>query len=56
MLIGKEFDASALRSLLHTIAPNLYLVKSKLDFMKYKLYFWKSNLGAMVCNRFLRVL
>ena len=43
------------RSLLHTIAP-------KLDFQKYNLYFMKSNLdltkyklGAIVCNRLLRV-
>ena len=44
------------RSLLPTIAPNLYLQKSNLDFIKYKLYLVKSNLYLILCSRLLAVL
>ena len=42
MLKGKKFDA-------FTLAPNLYFMKSNLDFMEYKL-------GIIVCSRLLQVL
>ena len=41
MLKGKKFDAFALRSLLPTASPNLYLVKYKLQLMKYSIYLTK---------------
>ena len=36
--------------------PNLYSIKSKLDFMEYKLGAAKYKLYFMVCSRLLQVL
>jgi len=56
MLIGKEFDASALRSPLPTMSPSLYSRKQSLYLVKYSLYLSKYSLGDMVGSRLLQVL
>ena len=56
MLKGKKFDAFALKSLLHTASPNLYLVICRLYLTTSKLYLVEHKLRYIKSSRFLEVL
>ena len=51
MLKGKKFDAFALRSLMQSASPNLYLIKYRLYLTSPNLYFAIYRLGEVVGSR-----